>query len=347
MKPEISEKIGKIFQKQSENFKFDWQTEAKAEKRIEYELLGYGPIDGLLQNSEITEILVNAWNCVYYEIAGRLQKSDDHFFSEQTYHAVLERLAQSCGTYLSREKPFVEAQLQNKRITIIFGEVSRGSPILSIRVQPQSSWTLETLLLNNFLTPAQNELVEAILNKKNNFLVAGNTGSGKTSFMQALINKINTERLVIIEDTQELQLPGPLSVSLLTRQDPAQTVTDIHMDDLIKRALRLRPDRLIVGEIRGKEATSLLQALATGHDGSFGSLHAKSAPEALLRLEMLIQMGAPQWHVNSIRRLISMTVQYIFVVEKNNSQRRLKSIFEISSLEESGLTLTEIEQIQK
>lgn len=342
MKPEIYEKINKIFQKQSENFKFDWQSEYKTESRIEDELLGYGPIESLLQNPEITEILVNSWNSVYFETGGKLQKSDDHFFSEQTYQAALERLAQSCGTYLSREKPFVEAQLQNKRITIIFGEVSRGSPILSIRVQPKSSWTLATLLQNKFITPAQNEIAEAILYKKNNFLVVGSTGSGKTSFMQALINKINSERLVIIEDTQELQLPGPLSVSLLTRQDPAQTVTDIHMDDLIKRALRLRPDRLIIGEIRGKEATSLLQALATGHDGSFGSLHAKSAPEALLRLEMLIQMGAPQWHLNSIRKLIAMTVQYIFVVEKNQSSRKLKAIYEICSLEESGLTLTEL-----
>ncbi len=342
MKPEHAEKINKIFQKQSENFKFDWQSEYKGESRIEHELLGYGPIESLLRNPEITEILVNAWDCVYFEISGQLTKSEDHFFSEQTYQAALERLAQSCGTYLSREKPFVEAQLQNKRITIIFGEVSRGSPLLSIRVQPQSSWTLADLLQSNFLTVTQNEFVETILNKKNNFLVVGSTGSGKTSFMQALLNKINSERLVIIEDTQELQLPGPLSVSLLTRQDPAQTVTDIHMEDLIKRALRLRPDRLIVGEIRGKEATALLQALATGHDGSFGSLHAKSAPEALLRLEMLIQMGAPQWHLNSIRKLIAMTVQYIFVVEKKQNERKLKAIYEICSLEETGLTLTEL-----
>ena len=342
MKPELSEKINKIFQKQSENFKFDWQSEYKDESRIVHELLGYGPIESLLQNSKITEILVNAWDCVYFEESGQLRKSDDHFFSEQTYQAALERLAQSCGTYLSREKPFVEAQLQNNRITIIFGEVSRGSPLLSIRVQPQSSWTLADLLQSNFITATQNEIVETILKKKNNFLVVGSTGSGKTSFMQALVNKIKSERLIIIEDTQELQLPDPLSVSLLTRQDPAQTVTDIHMEDLIKRALRLRPDRLIVGEIRGKEATALLQALATGHDGSFGSLHAKSAPEALLRLEMLIQMGAPQWHLNSIRKLIAMTVQYIFVVEKIQSTRKLKAIYEICSLEESGLTLTEL-----
>lgn len=342
MKREIAEKINRIFQKQSENFKFDWQTEYSGESRITHELSGYGPIESLLQNPEITEILVNAWDCVYFEVSGQLTKSDDHFFSEQTYHAALERLAQSCGTYLSREKPFVEAQLQNKRITIIFGEVSRGTPLLSIRVQPQISWTLAELLHNKFLTVAQNVIVEKILSKKNNFLVIGSTGSGKTSFMQALVNKLRNERLIIIEDTQELQLPCPLSVSLLTRQDPAQTVTDIEMEDLIKRALRLRPDRLIVGEIRGKEATALLQALATGHAGSFGSLHAKNAHEALLRLEMLIQMGAPQWHLNSIRKLIAMTVQYIFVVEKQQGTRKLKAIYEICSIEESGLTLTEL-----
>lgn len=348
MKPEISQKIRSIFLRQSGNFKFDWRSEVKNEdgsvcRRIESELLGYGPIENLLQIPEITEVLVNRWDQVFFEKSGTLHQSDDHFYSEQTYDSVLERLAQNCGTYLSREKPFVEAQLQNLRITILFGEISRGSPILSIRIQPQTLWSLSALMQNNFLTNHQLSATKDILTRKKNFIVVGNTGSGKTSFLQALLAELKAERTIIIEDTQELHLPNNISASLLTRNDPGQTVADITMDDLIKRAMRLRPDRLVVGEIRGKEAMSLLLALATGHDGSFGSMHARSAPEALLRLEMLIQMGAPQWSLLSIRKLISMTVQYVFVLEKKAGSRSLKEIFEISSLEETGLTFTQLE----
>lgn len=341
MNTEVARKIEQIFLKQKDNFKYDWA--AEAETRVRQELLGYGPIDLLLQDSEITEVIANNYKSVFYEKGGVLFESSDHFYSEQTYYAALERLSQNCGTYLCREKPFVEAQIGHLRITIIFAEISRGHPILSIRVQPKTQWTLQALFEKKFLTDAQFSLVKRILSEKGNFIVIGSTGSGKTSFLQGLLSELSTERIVIIEDTQELHPPNATSVSLLTRQDPSQTVTDVSMDDLIKRALRLRPDRLIVGEIRGKEAMSLLMALATGHDGSFGSLHARSAHEALLRLEMLIQMGAPQWSLVSIRRLIAMTVQYVFVLEKSGGIRKLKEIFEICSLEETGLTVSRID----
>ena len=172
----------------------------------------------------------------------------------------------------------------------------------------------------------------------------GGTSSGKTSFLQSLLQEFSkNERAVIIEDTQELNLPNSACCSLLTRQDPSGCVRDITMDDLLKRALRLRPDRLVIGEIRGPEAKSLLMALATGHDGSFGSMHARTASEALLRLEMLIQMGAPQWNLKSIRHLIAMTLQNIFVVEKLNGKRQLQGIYQISSLEENGIILQKLD----
>ncbi len=351
MKTEVRNKIALLFSKQSENFKFDWQNEIKncdseISSRIEDELLNYGPINSILNLQDVSEVLVNGWDLVHYEKSGVLLKSDDIFFSEQTYNSVLERLAQNCGTYLGREKPFIEAQLNNLRITIIFGEISRGTPILSIRVQPKNSWTLPRLQEKGFLKTSQVLQIKKILAARKNFLVIGSTGTGKTSLLQALLAETKSERNIIIEDTQELQLPNSLSVSLLTRQDPGKTVTDITMDELLTRALRLRPDRLIVGEIRGKEAMSLLLALATGHDGSFGSLHARSAPEALIRLEMLIQMGAPQWNLTSVRKLISMTLKYILVLEKKDGTRQLKEILEICSLEDTGFTLSEADSNQ-
>ncbi|MBC7457456.1 MAG: CpaF family protein, partial [Bdellovibrionaceae bacterium] len=269
----------------------------------------------------------------------------DHFNSNQSYLSVLDRLSQKCSSYLNREKPFVEAQFGRLRITIIFGELSRGDSLLSIRIQPHSTWTLGTLLEKKWCSTEQATAIQNLFLQKKNFIVVGGTGSGKTSFLQALLQMMGAEeRAVIIEDTQELQLPVSASISLLTRQDPSRSVGDVTMDDLLKRALRLRPDRLVIGEIRGPEAKSLMMAMATGHDGSFGSLHARSAEEALLRLEMLIQMGAPQWSLQSIRKLIAMTIQNILVLEKKDGVRRLKGIYEISSLEENGLTLRPIDE---
>lgn len=350
MTNEIYAKIEKIFIRQNENFKYEWQDDLKnsdenIKLRIENELSGYGPINILLSDTEITEILVNGFDCIFYEKNGVLYQSQDTFYSEQTYNSALERLAQSCGTYLNREKPFIETQLGHLRITIVFAELSRGSPLLSIRIQPKARWTLSELAQKKFFSTKQLLMVKNILNSKKNFLVVGGTGSGKTSFLQALLEETEgSERIVIIEDTQELHLPNKISVSLLTRQDPSGIVPDITMEDLIKRALRLRPDRLIVGEVRGAEAKSLLMALSTGHDGSYGSMHARSAQEAMLRLEMLIQMGAPQWNLYAVRKLIAMTIQYIFVVEKKEGTRKMKEIFEINSLEETGLTFTHLDE---
>lgn len=367
MKSEVYQKIGSIFAKQKSRIDVDWDsdeidlslserfqnlvdTETLSEdtatkSRIVSEISGLGPLDSLLEDPEITEILVNRYNEIYFEKKGQLEIYPDHFYSESSYLATLDRLSQKCGSYLNREKPFVEAQVGRMRITIIFGELSRGHSILSIRLQPIGTWTLSAFRERNWCNDKQLDLIKTIFVQKKNFLVVGGTGSGKTSFLQSLLQLLQpVERAVIIEDTQELQLPVSASVSLLTRQDPSAAVTDVGMDDLLKRALRLRPDRLVIGEIRGPEAKSLMMAMATGHDGSFGSLHARTAPEALLRLEMLIQMGAPQWSLQSIRKLISMTIQNIIVLEKKNGERRLKGIYEITSLEENGLTLNQLDQ---
>ncbi len=365
MNTTLFQKIENIIQKQSQLSKVDFEeidtavpnslnTLIEAETvfdqpeiriRIEEELEGLGPIKILIDDEDVTEILINSYENIFYEKRGELFQLQDNFFSESSYLAFLDRLTQKCHTFMNREKPFVECQYYNLRITTIFSELARGTHLISIRKQPQKRWTLEKLLENNFCTDEQMKLIKETIRTKKNFLVVGGTGSGKTSFLQAVLQNLPTlERAVMIEDTQELHPPNLTSVSLLTRQDPSRSVGDITMDDLLKRALRLRPDRLIVGEIRGQEAKSLMMALATGHDGSFGSLHARTASEAVLRLEMLIQMGAPQWTLQSIRRLMAMTIQNIFVLEKKEGVRRIEGIYQISSLEENGLTLHRLDQ---
>ncbi|AZZ37788.1 CpaF family protein [Bdellovibrio sp. qaytius] len=312
-------------------------------QRILNELNGFGPITHLLSDEAVTEILINQFDQIYFEKIGRLQRSDDHFFDSNSYKEFIEKVCGFCNTYINSEKPFIEMQLNNLRLTVLFPDICRGEYIVSIRKQPLTRWTFERLAAQGWATDTQISLIKDLILKKKNFLVIGGTGSGKTSLLQAAIAEMAQDRLVIIEDTQELQPVYTQNASLLTRIDPTKKLIDVTMNELIKKALRLRPDRICVGEIRGEEATALLMALATGHDGSFGSLHARTAQEALLRLEMLIQMGAPQWSLQSIRRLIGLTVQNILVVEKRDGKRVLKGIYEVCSVEEHGITLQEFE----
>lgn len=312
-------------------------------QRILNELNGFGPITALLSDESVTEILINQFDQIYFEKMGSLQRSDDHFFDVNSYKDFIEKLCGFCNTYINSEKPFIEVQLNNLRITVLFPDICRGEYIVAIRKQPLTRWTFERLAAQGWAKPEEITVIKKMIAQKKNFLVIGGTGSGKTSLLQASIAEMAQDRLVIIEDTQELQPVYSQNASLLTRIDPTKKLIDVTMNELIKKALRLRPDRICVGEIRGEEATALLMALATGHDGSFGSLHARTAHEALLRLEMLIQMGAPQWSLQSIRRLIGLTVQSILVVEKCNGKRVLKGIFEVTSVEEHGITLQEFE----
>lgn len=363
---EVRQIIDSVFDEQKEKRDLDWETakeislSSQLQKiisdkvknhseniklRVQNEFSALGPLENLLVDPEVTEVIVNKFDQIFFEKKGTLFQSDDHFYSEQSYLSMLDRLSQKCGTYLNREKPFLESQIGRMRITIIYSELCRGQNILCLRLQNKSGWTLSELLKSHWCNQRQFELIQNIIQNRKNFLVVGGTGSGKTSFLQSLIHELpKNERAVIIEDTQELQLSNAASISLLTRQDPSKSVGEVSMDDLLKRALRLRPDRLIVGEIRGPEARSLMMSMATGHSGCFGSLHARNAEEALLRIEMLIQLGTSQWSLQSIRKLISLTIQNIIVVEKKENKRQLHSIYEIKSFEENGLTLERIDQ---
>ena len=312
-------------------------------ERILNELNGFGPITSLLNDESVTEILINQFDQIYFERSGRLQRCDDHFFDVNSYKEFIEKLCSFCNTYINSEKPFIEMQLNNLRLTVLFPDICRGEYLVSIRKQPLTRWTFDRLQAQGWASDLQIALLKRLIAQKKNFLVVGGTGSGKTSLLQAAVAEMSQDRLVIIEDTQELQPVYAQNASLLTRIDATKKLIDVTMNDLIKKALRLRPDRICIGEIRGEEATALLMALSTGHDGSFGSLHARTAHEALLRLEMLIQMGAPQWSLHSIRRLIGLTVQNVLVVEKRDGKRVLKGVYEVSSVEDHGITLQELD----
>lgn len=301
------------------------------------------PLHRLLNDAEVTEILVNSAQHIYFEKHGQLKCSVDVFVSREHYLAAVDRLSESCRTFLNREKPFIETQLGDWRLTLIFSEISGRCPLLSLRRRAQIPWNLEKLCADNWCGLAEYEFLSEALAARRNILVVGATSSGKTTVLQALLHTLEShERVLIVEDTQELHLPNTASASLLTRPYVNANVGAIELTELIQKALRLRPDRLVIGEVRGAEAYALLLALSTGHEGSFGSLHARNTQEALLRLEMLVQLGAPNWSLQSIRRLISLSLDLIVTVEKTPQGRRLKEIAQLHSAEEMGVTTEKI-----
>lgn len=314
------------------------------QQRVYDELYNWGPLTRIDQDPFVSEILVNSQCDIFYEKNGQFIQHSDCFFDQKSYHRFIERLSVQCQSSLSKENPYIETEYNQRRISIIFKDNASGEYILSIRKQISKQWTLKELHNQEWCNTAELDFLKKIIKEKKNFLVVGNTGVGKTAVLQALLNETsNNERTITLEDTKELLPPNKLSVSLVTSQSVLNPENSVSLKDLLKRSLRLRPDRIVVGEIRGEEATQLLLTLATGHEGSFGSLHSRNCEEALLRLEMLVQMGAPQWSIQSIRNLIGSTVNYILILEKTNGKRRLKSIYHLVSVEQHGIITDRIE----
>lgn len=312
--------------------------------RLELEFFGLGPIQNLLDDDEITEILINGPQSIWFERSGKLYQHDDFFFSDISFENSIERLMAATGKHLSLNQPFLEGHIPQARVSIVEKSVTQQKTLVSIRKHPKIPWTLEKLGSEKWCTNEESLLIQNIISSGGNFLIIGETGSGKTSVANACLQKLSpNERVVIIEDSSELHTPNLASTKLLTRDDPYKHLDNIDQQELLRRSLRLRPDRLVMGEIRNKEAKDFLMMLATGHKGCFATLHAHNAHEALLRLEMLIQLGAPQWGLQAIRRLIFLSLQYIVVTGRSpQGSRRLQGIYRLSSLEESGLTLDSV-----
>lgn len=316
----------------------------EVQKRLREEFYGLGPLESLMRDTSISEIIVNNESTIWIERSGCLQMSEDLFYSATSYKNIVERLSQKSDTHLTTEYPRAEGSLGNFRITLIGPSLTGGKIYISLRQHPSSSWSLDKLLANQWCTEDQAEALRDIVRKRKNFLIVGATSAGKTSVTNALLGLLPChDRSVIIEDTSELVLPNLASIKLLTRFDPQGILPEVRQEDLLKSTLRLRPDRIIMGEVRGSEAKDFLMALATGHEGSFGTLHAQDPAQALIRLEMLIQMGAPQWSLTAIRRLIHMSLGYIIVAGRNKDEKRiLKGVFKICSLEENGFLVEQL-----
>lgn len=315
--------------------------EKEIQKRLCYEFFEYGPLNLLFEDLEITEILVNSPHSIWFEKNGRLQPHDDVFFSDLSYHNILERISQKSGSHISLNHPYLESKFLDFRVTLIDKSLTGDQPLLSLRRHPLQAWNFTRFRKENWCSDQQVRLIERLVSSKKNFLIVGETGSGKTSVANACLQLLKpSERAILIEDCSELVVSNSCSLKLLTRDDPYGQLVSVTQQDLMRRSLRLRPDRLVMGEIRSLEAKDFLMMLSTGHAGSFATLHARDPHEALIRLEMLVQLGAPQWNLNAIRRLIFLSLHFIVITEKTSSgARRLKDIYKLTSLEESGFTV--------
>lgn len=307
------------------------------------------PLDFLLADPLVTEIIVNSFDCIWYEKFGKLNMHEQQFESQLIYDNFIDWLTIEAKIQINSEQLFANGHWRSFRVHLCHGDTNGKSHLLALRrLQPQS-WSLGTLAEKRFCSSASLDTLRSLVSTKKNVLIVGGTGSGKTTVLNALLNEIQPdERCVLLEDTNELVIPNRASTKILTRPALRNILEEITLADLLKQSLRMRPDRLIIGEVRGGEAKDLMMALATGHAGSMGTLHAATAQEALLRLEFLVQTGAPQWSSEMIRRLIHLSLQAVIVVGKNqNGERVLKNIIQIAGLEETGFLLESLQQSQE
>jgi len=310
-------------------------------ERMNAEFFEAGPLETTLADPEVTEIIVNGGASIWFEKHGKLHRLDDAFCSNLTYRNFLARLGRESGAHASLDTPFADGQWRGCRVHLAVPPASGEHAVLTLRRHPANPWTLAQLACRDWATPAALDQLKSLVATRKNFLIAGGTGSGKTSVLNACLQTTaENERSVLIEDTSELHVPNAVSTKLLTRRDANGLLREVNQSELVRQALRMRPDRIVMGEIRGPEAKDLLMAFATGHAGCMGTLHADSARQALIRLEMLIQLGAAQWNLHAVRTLIHLSVHSVVVVGRNEAgERRLEGIYRVSSLEDVGFLL--------
>jgi pilus assembly protein CpaF len=300
------------------------------------DVLGYGPLEPLLARDDIADIMVNGADTVYIEVAGKVQRTDIQFRDNSQLLHICQRIVSQVGRRVDESSPICDARLPDgSRVNVIAPPLAIDGPTLTIRKFKKDKLTLDQLVKFGSITPEGAQILEIIGRVRCNVIVSGGTGSGKTTLLNCLTRYIEPgERIVTCEDAAELQLQQPHVVRLETRPPNIEGEGQITMRDLVKNCLRMRPERIIVGEVRGSEAFDLLQAMNTGHDGSMGTLHANSPREAVSRVESMITMGGYSLPSKTIREMIVSSVDVIVQAARlRDGSRRITHITEVLGLE--------------
>ena len=309
------------------------------------ELFGLGPLEPLLADKLISDILVNGWNNVYVERHGKLERADVTFRDDAHLMQIIDRIVSRIGRRVDESSPMVDARLADgSRVNAIIPPLALDGPVLSIRRFGAEPLTVKNLIEFKALTPQLVQVLEACVKARLNVLISGGTGAGKTTLLNCLSCFIpHDERLVTIEDSAELLLQQPHVVRLETRPPNIESRGEVTQRNLLRNALRMRPDRIIVGEVRGEEAIDMLQAMNTGHDGGMTTIHANAPRDALSRLETMIAMANLRISDKAMRQQVSSAINLIIQVSRlSDGSRKVVSVTEIIGMEGEIITMQEI-----
>jgi len=309
------------------------------------EMVGLGPLEPLLNDPTISDILVNTSQHVYVERRGRLEHTDVTFYDDAHLMKIIERIVSRVGRRIDESTPMVDARLPDgSRVNAIIPPSAIDGPLVSIRRFAVNPLTVTDMVNNQSFTPAMAQLLEALIKSKLNVLISGGTGSGKTTLLNLLSGFIpEDERVVTIEDAAELQMRQQHVLRLETRPPNIEGKGEISQRSLVKNALRMRPDRIVLGEVRGAEALDMLHAMNTGHEGSMATLHANTPRDALTRLENMVGMAGLTMPIKAIRQQIASAITVVVQASRlTDGRRKLMSISEITGMEGDIINMQEI-----
>lgn len=312
---------------------------------------GLGILDLILHDDDITEVMINGKDDIFVEKKGRLQKLDARFDSDKRLEDIIQRIVGSAGREVSTSNPIVDTRLADgSRVNVVLPPVALCGPTVTIRKFSKSPMTIERLIEYGSITKEIAHKLELLVRAKYNIFISGGTGSGKTTFLNALSNYIpKDERVITIEDSAELQIVGVANlVRLETRNANSSGVGEINIRDLIKSSLRMRPERIVVGEVRGGEALDMLQAMNTGHDGSLSTGHANSTADMLSRLETMVLQGAAGLPLEAIRQQIASAVDIIIHLSRmRDHSRKTMEITEVVGYEDGKIILNPLYRFEE
>jgi len=314
-------------------------------REIQNEMLGLGPLEPLLADPTISDILVNTYRTIYVERGGKLELTPVAFADDAHLLRIIDKIVSRIGRRVDESSPMVDARLPDgSRVNAIIPPLAIDGPVLSIRRFAVNPYTMEDFLEFKSLTPEMAEVLQGLAKAKVNLMISGGTGSGKTTLLNIISGDIPpNERIVTIEDAAELQLQQPHVVRLETRPPNIEGKGEVTQRALVRNALRMRPDRIILGEVRGAEALDMLQAMNTGHEGSMSTIHANSPRDALTRLENMIGMAGMNLPPKASRQQISSALSVVVQIARlTDGRRKLASIQEITGMEGDIITMQEI-----
>jgi pilus assembly protein CpaF len=314
-------------------------------RRIEDEVMGHGPLEPLLADPTVSDILVNGADQVYVERRGKLERTEVRFNDNQHLLNIIDRIVSAVGRRIDESSPMVDARLADgSRVNAIIPPLALNGPVLSIRRFAVELLSVDDLLNIGTLTRPVSDVLRGVVAARLNVLISGGTGAGKTTLLNILSSFIpKDERIVTIEDSAELQLQQPHVVRLETRPPNIEGRGEITQRDLVRNSLRMRPDRIVIGEVRGAEALDMLQAMNTGHDGSLTTVHANTPRDALGRVENMVSMTGLPFPIKALRAQIASAINVVVQVERSeDGKRRVTSVQEINGMEGDIITMSEI-----